>query len=95
MLKLALLLGGVGLAAILLIVYCCCNPCKKKKKEEPLLGEGQEGVPNTTQGGEGQEGLPNTSSGNGQDGVFNQVTVPHPSAPQASNINYTGETSNP
>jgi len=31
MLKLALLLGGVGVAAIALIVFCCCNPFKKKK----------------------------------------------------------------
>jgi len=52
MLKLALLLGGVGLAAILLIVFCCCNPCKKKKKDDekllngdPEQGQTPEGVP--------------------------------------------------
>jgi len=30
-LKLVLLLAGVGLAAGVVIVFCCCNPCKKKK----------------------------------------------------------------
>jgi len=53
MLKLALLLGGVGLAVIGVIVFCCCNPCKKKKVGEKLLngdaeqGQGQEGVPHS------------------------------------------------
>jgi hypothetical protein len=48
MLKLALLLGGVGIGVLACVIFCCCNPCKKKKdtKTDPkLLGEGQEGVP--------------------------------------------------
>jgi len=46
-LKLALLLGGVGVVVLACIVFCCCNPCaKKKQKDTALLGEGQtEGAP--------------------------------------------------
>jgi len=49
-LKLVLLLVGVGIAALACIIFCCCNPCKKKKQGEKLLGEKGEG--------EGQEGVP-------------------------------------
>jgi hypothetical protein len=49
-LKLALLIGGVGVVALACIVYCCCNPCAKKKKDTALLGEGQEGQEGQTKG---------------------------------------------
>jgi len=51
MLKLALLLGGVGIAAIALVVFCCCNPCRKKKSEEKLLnGDAEQGQGQTSDG---------------------------------------------
>jgi len=51
MLKLALLLGGVGVAAIALIVFCCCNPFKRKKDGEKLLnGDAEQGQGQTSEG---------------------------------------------
>jgi len=51
-LKLVLLLGGVGIVALACIIFCCCNPCAKKKPKDTALleeegqGEGQtEGAP--------------------------------------------------